>query len=154
MAKNFTFPGITIRLQGKLLSFQKHEIHLQKANNCLLGQAGNTNEMLVFWKRQWKDLSGSSADSVSRHSTITTTCDSELKNYAKGTTAMGLTIRYQTKGWITNELISNLLQIVWNKRQQVSYRKQEMFVLNVFKGHLILDIRMNTDLMAIPEGMV
>jgi hypothetical protein len=45
------------------------------------------------------------------------------------------------KGWMTNELVRDLLQVTWNRRARILLRKWEMLVLNAPKGRLTLGVR-------------
>jgi hypothetical protein len=48
---------------------------------------------------------------------------------------IGLIVRCQSNGWMTNELIRDWLQVVWNRRPVVLVRKRGMLVLDTLKGH-------------------
>jgi hypothetical protein len=55
-------------------------------------------------------------------------------------------------------MMGDWLQVVWKKRPRVLFRKYEMLVLHIFKGHLTLDVRpviheAKTGLMIITGGM-
>jgi hypothetical protein len=47
---------------------------------------------------------------------------------------MRLIVRCKSNGWMTNELMRDWLQVVWN-RSGVLLRKQGILVLDAFKGH-------------------
>jgi hypothetical protein len=58
---------------------------------------------------------------------------------------------------MTNELMGDWLQVVWNRRPGV-LRKRGMLVLDAFKGHLTPEVKsvihaMNTALLVIPGGL-
>jgi len=63
-----------------------------------------------------------------------------------------------TKDWMTNYRTKNWLAVVWNIRPGVLHRKWNMLVLDVFKGHLIPEMKstissINTDLAVTLAGI-
>jgi hypothetical protein len=71
---------------------------------------------------------------------------------------IGLIVRCRSNGWMTNELMGDRLQVVWNRRPGVLLTKRGMLVPDAFKGHLTPEVKsaihaMNTDLVVIPGGM-
>jgi hypothetical protein len=71
----------------------------------------------------------------------------------------GIIVKYQPRGWITNDLVKNWYLVVWS-RTGALLRKQEMLVLDAFESHLTPAIKtaiagcsMNTNLVVIPRGM-
>lgn len=67
-------------------------------------------------------------------------------------------IRANQNGWMTADLMTEWIRIVWHRRPGGLRRPRNMLVLDAFKGHLTDSVkeelkRSNTDLVIIPGGM-
>jgi hypothetical protein len=83
-----------------------------------------------------------------------TTHDSELQSPTE------ITIRCQTKGWTSNELVKNWLQGVWIRRPGGVPKKLAILPLNALTGHLTPAIKatitgssLNTNTVVITQRM-
>jgi hypothetical protein len=80
------------------------------------------------------------------------------KTMPKEKLPVGLVFRCQEKGWMTNELMTDWVKVVWKRRRGTLLDKRGMLVLDSFKGHLTQQVeeemrKANTDLVVIPGGM-
>jgi len=67
-------------------------------------------------------------------------------------------VRAQEKGWMTEELMLEWLNIVWGRSPRAFLNQPSMLVLDAFKGHLTDSVKnqlhkMKTELVVIPGGM-
>jgi len=71
---------------------------------------------------------------------------------------MDVIVRAQEKGWMTEELMLEWLQIVWGRRPRAFLNQPSMLVLDAFKGHLTDSVKnqfrkMKTELLVNPYGI-
>ncbi|KAG8238595.1 hypothetical protein J437_LFUL014623 [Ladona fulva] len=70
----------------------------------------------------------------------------------------GIVFQVQEKGWMTEELVLNWLNVIWGKRPGSLRNSRSMLVLDAFRGHLTTGVKekieaLNYDLVIIPGGM-
>jgi hypothetical protein len=127
--------------EEKLLTFQKHAIGLRKANNYILSQIGNAGETPVY-----SDMSSNyTVDTGVKSVLIKTSGNEKLvtvmltvladgtklppyvvlnrKTMPKEQLPNSRIVRCQSNGWMTNELMTDWLQVVRNRRPRVLLRK-------------------------------
>lgn len=167
----------------KLIAFQKYVLGLRRENDYGLGQIGNADETPVFFDMpRAYTVNEVGAREVKVRTTgyekqrvtvmLCITADGrklppyiilKRKNMPKNEPfPSDVIVRAQEKGWMTAELMSDWIRVVWQRRPGAMLGgpsgTRSMLVLDAFRGHLTPEVKTrlqnsNCDLVVIPGGM-
>lgn len=164
--------------EEKLVAYQRFIIKLRKQHNYLLSQVGNADETPVYFDMPSNTtVSDKGAKSVVCRTTgneklrvtvmLSVLADGtklrpfvilRRKNLPKEKLPSGVVVVCQEKGWMTDQLMLEWLEKIWNRRPGAMLRQRGMLTLDSFRGHLTEAVKnkikdLNTDLVVIPGGM-
>ncbi len=164
--------------EQKLVEYQRYVIQLRRKMDYALSNMGNADETPVYF-----DMTRSTtiAEKGARDVKILSTGHEKLRvTVMLSVTADGhklppflilkrktrpkekfpndVIVRAQEKGWMTEELMLEWVQLVWNRRPGFSRKAPSMLVLDAFRAHLtdtVKDslLKTNSNLVVIPGGM-
>lgn len=164
--------------EEKILAFQRYVIALRKQHQYIPSQIGNADQTPV-----WFDMpEGTTVNPVGERSVSIRTTGAEKqrctvmlaitsdgrklppyvifkrKTMPKETFPKGIIVRVQENGWMTDDLVVDWLNTVWNRRPGGLLRQRSMLVLDSFRGHLTDKVKSRIreercDLVTIPGGL-
>lgn len=167
----------------KLVAFQKYVIGLRRDHDYSFGQIGNADETPVFFDMPSAyTVNEVGAREVRVKTTgyekqrvtvmLCITADGrklppyiilKRKNMPKNEPFPGdVIVRVHEKGWMTAELMSDWIEVVWQRRPGAMLGgpsgTRSMLLLDAFRGHLTPEVKRrlqksNCDLVVIPGGM-
>lgn len=163
----------------KLVSFQRYIMQLRKKNQYSLGQIGNADETPIYFdmpvnytvaKKGSKQVSIKTAGYEKQRITAMLCATADGKKlppyliFKRKTVPKNevfpkdVIIRAQPKGWMTEELMKDWIDVVWNKRPGAMLQPKSLLVLDAFKGHTTDPVKnalkkKKSDIGIIPGGM-
>jgi hypothetical protein len=162
--------------EEKLINFQKFVISLRKKYCSLLSQIGNTYQTPVWFDmpelttiehvgKRSVQVRMTGADKQRCIMMLTITADGHKlppfvifrKKLPKDIFPLAIIVRVQERGWMTEELILEWLNVVWERRPGALLCKRSILVLDSFHGHMTVRVKAkvneDSDLVVIPGGM-
>uniref|UniRef100_A0A8C4T4I5 DDE-1 domain-containing protein n=1 Tax=Erpetoichthys calabaricus TaxID=27687 RepID=A0A8C4T4I5_ERPCA len=137
-----------------LLNFQRHIITLCKKHNYNLGNIGNADQTPVYFDMPSNFTVNKKG---AKYSLIEVNWLRKVQNYCYASASRNH-FSSPRKGWMTEELVLDWLNVIWGKQPSSLRNTRSMVVLDAFRGHLTSGVKekietLNSDLVIIPGGM-
>lgn len=164
--------------EEKLTKFQRYVLDLRRKTDYALGQIGNADETPVYIdmpRATTVDVTGTrevrvrTAGCEKQRVTVMLciTADGrklppyiifKRKTMPKEAFPKDVVVRVHENGWMTNELMTDWIRVVWRRRPGALLHLPAMLVLDAFRGHLTSEVKSalmegGTDLVIVPGGM-